>query len=162
LSQQEKSARAKVGYKLPNEPAVTWAFPSDDNLRALGIREEYIKTISFSDYYPGNAYEELPIAGCEHPAIGSFTAHITMKDGRKAAVSDIYYQDIPGHRSMPYPHWNHQTRLQWNGASCTLKNEPFEHHAHPKTDWIDLIREDPTGRKVDRLKWRKQDEVLKK
>jgi len=162
LSQPEKTPRAKVGYKLPNQPARTWAFPSDDHLRTLGIKRKDITAVSFSDYYPGNPYEELPIARYEHPVMGSFTAHITMKDGRKATVSDIYYQDIPGHPSMSYPHWNHQTRLQWNGAPYALKDEPFEHHAHPKTDWIELIREGPTGRKVDRLKWRKQDEVLKK
>jgi len=162
LSQRERVLRAKVGYRLPTRPARIWDFPSDDHLKTLGIRNEDILAISFSDYYPGNPYEELPIARYEHPAMGSFTAQITLKDGRKASVSDIYYQDILGHRSMPYPHWNHQTRLQWNGAPYILKDEPFEHHAHPKTDWIELIREHSAGRIVDRLKWKEQGKVLKK
>jgi len=141
---------------------VTWDFPTDEDLKALSILEQDIQTISFSDYYPGNPYEELTVARYMHPAMGSYSAHIAMKDGRKAVVSDIYYQDIVGHRSMPYPHWNHQTRLQWSGAPYTLVNEPLKHYALPKTDWIELIRDAPTGCKVDRLKWRKRDDVLRK
>jgi len=161
LPQKGRIERAKIGYRLPNQPSVTWGFPSDEDPKALGILEKDIQTISFSHYYPGNPYEELPVARLVHPAMGSFTAHITMKDGRKATVSDIYYQDMLGHRSMPYPHWNHQTRLQWIGAQYALVNEPLKHHALPKMDWIELIREGRTGCKVDRLKWRKQDEVLR-
>lgn len=33
LSQPEKTLRAKVGYRLPNQPAEIWDFPSDEHLR---------------------------------------------------------------------------------------------------------------------------------
>jgi len=155
--------RAKVGYKLPDREPAMWDFPSDENLKELGVTAEDIKRIQYSDYYPGDIYIELGIARDTHPAMGSFSAHLILKNGRSADVSDIWYQDFTVHPPIGAPHWNHQTRLmgpEWSKPK--IVNTPTNHHQLPKSDYIEIIRKYASESKVNRLPWKEQEQVVKK
>ena len=100
--------KAKVGYKLPDEELVVWDFPSEESMKRLTVAAEDIKEIRYSDHYPGDIYMELGVARDTHPAMGSFSAELLLKDGGIMTVSDIWWQDF-GHKKRPpigTPHWN--------------------------------------------------------
>jgi len=153
----------KVGYKLPDKEPVIWDFLSEEHLKILTVRAEDIKEIQYSQYYPGDIYVELPIARETHPAMGSFSAQLLLKDGRSAEKSDIWYQDFKSHPPIRTPHWNHQTRFMLSDWSAPkILNIPENHHQLPKSDYIEIIWEDSRERKVNRLSWKKPEEVVKK
>jgi len=147
----------RVGYKLPNKGPVMWDLLSEEILKKLTINAADIKDVHYSDYYPGDIYAELGVARDTHPAMGSFSAEIVLRCGGTASVSSIWFQDF-GHLTRPpvgTPHWNHQTRAIGHGWSKPqLLTYPHNHHHLPKTDYIDIIREGPEGRKQSRLTWK--------
>lgn len=153
---------AKVGYNFPGEKPVVWDFPSEETLKNLGVTAEHIKEIRYSDHYPGDIYIELGIARDAHPAMGSFSAELFLKNGSILSVSDIWFQDF-GHKTRPpigIPHWNHQTRLmrrEWPKPKFL-----YDHHMLPKTDSIELFREWSGEQKKDTLLWKEQERVVKK
>ena len=112
----------------------------ENNLRRIGITKQEISSINTFQYLPGTLYPEQGNFSEQHPAGGSFGAHIYLHDGRDAwlygRVSYDYNQNKDHFNGKP--HWNYDIiGISPDGETLPpYTRMPF--HGLPDSDYLEI------------------------
>jgi len=155
LSGSQHSVR--VGFRTPSIAPTLWELVTAENLARFGKTANDVQSVTYSEYYPGNPYTELNLAGTAHPIIGSGSALVGFKDGSSAAISDIFYEDLNPNRDHcnGQPHWNLERRFEYDKWSEPQFDKHPNYHCIPQSAWIETLSEEGSGsRKRTTLLWK--------
>lgn len=147
----------RVGFRTPTIAPTLWDLVTDENLARFGKVQSDIRSVTYSEHYPGDPYTELGLAGPAHPVIGSGSALVSFNDGSSATICDVFYEDLNPKRDHcnGQPHWNLERRFEHDKWPEPQFDKHPNYHCIPQSAWIEILSEVGSGsQKNTRLLWK--------